>query len=117
MDGLIYQWAGTDKKREDMHRMNGYITSLCTNNQGNRTYGFILGEDHQDYFFHKNDLINCSISQLQEGDSVEFELETSRSDPNKLAARDVRMRTISAPAIPQYANPGIHPSIELEKFN
>lgn len=28
MDGLIYQWAGTDKKREDMHRMNGYITSL-----------------------------------------------------------------------------------------
>ena len=103
--------------REDVHRVNGHITSLCTNNRGNRTYGFILGENHQDYFFHKNDLINCSMSQLQEGDSVEFEPEANRNDPSRLAAKDVRMRTTSAPAIFQYATPGIHPSIEMEKFN
>lgn len=38
--------------------MNGSITNIYSNLKGNRTYGFIFGEDSRDYFFHKKDLIN-----------------------------------------------------------
>ena len=31
--------------REDVRHMNGNITNICTNDYGNQTYGFILGED------------------------------------------------------------------------
>lgn len=37
--------------REDVRHMNGNITNICTNDYGNQTYGFILGEDGRDYFF------------------------------------------------------------------
>ena len=57
--------------------MNGNITTICINEMGHRTYGFILGEDGVNYFFHKNDLTNSSITQIQEGDSVEFVPESS----------------------------------------
>lgn len=97
--------------------MNGNIISICTNAQGNRTFGFILGSNQQEYFFHKSELVNCSMSQLQEGDSVEFQIGPSQRGGGKPTATDVRMRTTSTPTEPQYANPGIHPSIELEKFN
>lgn len=30
--------------------------------------GRINGEDNAVYFFHKNDLLNCTIYQLSEGD-------------------------------------------------
>lgn len=97
--------------------MNGSITSICTNDQGNRTYGFILGEDNQNYFFHKSDLINCPMTRLQEGDPVEFVPKPSRREPGKMTAVDVRKRTTFTSAEVQYANPGIHPDVELKKFN
>lgn len=97
--------------------MNGDITKICLNNQGNRTYGFILGEDGRGYFFHKNDLTNCSMSQLQEGDPIEFTLKPSRNQPGKKCAVNVRKRTTTTSAAIQYATPGIHPKIKLEQFN
>ena len=36
-------------------------------------YGFILGEDKVDYFFHVSDLKNTRWTEIAEGDSVEFE--------------------------------------------
>lgn len=33
--------------------MNGVIARICMNDWGNRTFGFISGEDGQDYFFIK----------------------------------------------------------------
>lgn len=97
--------------------MNGNIISLCTNGRRQRTYGFILGEDHKEYFFHKNDLINCSMVRIQEGDSVEFVLMPDQRKPGKMVATNVRKRTTSIPVAPQYANPGIHRDVELGKFN
>ena len=75
--------------REDVRHMNGNITNICTNDYGNRTYGFILGEDGRDYFFHRNNLINCSIVRLQEGDPVEFTPELDQREPDKLCATNV----------------------------
>ncbi len=97
--------------------MNGNIIGLYINDRGQRTYGFILGEDHQDYFFYKNDLINCSMAQIQEGDSVEFVPMPSQRKPGKMVAANIRKRTTSASTAPQYANPGIHRDVELGKFN
>lgn len=105
------------KMREGVHHMNGNITSICTNYSGNKTYGFILGEDGRNYFFHRSCLINCSITRLQEGDPVEFTPESNQREPDKLRAATVRKRTTSSPTAVQYANPGIHRDVELEKFN
>ena len=96
--------------------MKGNITTICSNAKGYRTYGFVTGEDNQEYFFHKSNLTNCSISQLQEGDPVEFSPEPSMREPSKLVAVNVRKRATSV-AEAQYATPGIHPSVELGKFN
>lgn len=82
--------------------MNGNITNICTNDYGNQTYGFILGEDGRDYFFHRNNLINCSIVRLQEGDPVEFTPELDQREPDKLCATNVRKRTTSSPTVVQY---------------
>ena len=100
-----------------MHFVNGSVTSIHTNLQGNQTYGFILGMDNQNYFFHKSNLTNCSISQLQEGDPVEFTPRIDQNKPGKSKATNVRKRATSSPVVLQYANPGIHPNIILEKFN
>ena len=97
--------------------MNGNITSIHINDRGSQDYGFILGENGDDHFFHKNNLINCSMSQLQEGDPVEFTPEPSQRKLGTMVAVNIRKRTTSTPTSIQYANPGIHRDVELEKFN
>lgn len=57
------------------------------------------------------------MALLQEGDPVEFRPELSQREPGKMNAVNVRKRTTSAPTTVQYANPGIHRDVELEKFN
>lgn len=96
--------------------MNGSITTICTNQSGIQTYGFILGDDGINYFFHKDFLTNCSMRQLEEGDPVEFTPEPSPNKPNSMNAVNVRKRTTKT-FEEQYPNPGIHPSIDLGKFN
>ncbi len=49
--------------------MKGNITYIKKHNG----YGFIVGNDKIDYFFHYSQLINCKIDSLYEGDLVEFE--------------------------------------------
>ena len=38
------------------------------------SFGHINGADGKEYFFRKNDLKNCTIYHLTEGDYVEFEI-------------------------------------------
>lgn len=52
-----------------------------------RGFGFILGEDGKDYFFHVSKLLHCSWDDIEEGDSVAFEI-FKRS--GKDAARSVK---------------------------
>ena len=94
--------------------MNGNVISIIKNNSGRLTYGFILGEDNQEYFFHKSQLINCSIFRLQEGDSVEFTPALDKKSRKK-QAENIRQRTISTSD--QYANPGIHRDVDIDSFN
>lgn len=95
--------------------MNGNVTSIHTNSFGKRNYGFVLGEDNQNYFFHKSHLVNCSIMRLQKGDAVEFTPVPNESDPKKMTAQRIRKRAGTTSI--QYANPGIHRDVDVGKFN
>lgn len=39
-----------------------------------KNYGFIYVDGGKQYFFHKNELKNCTMYQLNEGDVVEFDI-------------------------------------------
>lgn len=92
--------------------MRGNINEIKFNYYGKKTFGYIWGEDNNKYFFHKNDLINCNIFNLEEGDSVEFE---PSSNEKGLAA--IRVRQTSVSQIETKVNPGINPSVNLSRFN
>lgn len=47
--------------------MTGVITKLTT-----RGFGFIVGADGRDRFFHASSLANCEFDVLREGDPVTF---------------------------------------------
>ena len=53
---------------------------------GDKMFGFIKGEDGQDYFFHQSALKNLEFNQRLEGISVEFE---ETEGPKGLRAEDV----------------------------
>lgn len=81
----------------------------------NYSYGFITVDSGPDtVFFHKNDLINCSIRQLKEGDVVEFEMTSGRD--SKPAAAKVR-KVYQASEKSKVAAPGINPNVRLDYFN
>ena len=79
------------------------------------SFGFIFNEkENKDIFFGGEDLTNCNIRQLQEGDTVEFDLE--RNPYGKPVAKNVR-KLYQTPQTLQVANPGIHPNVKLDHFN
>lgn len=47
--------------------MKGNIIRIGSEKKG---FGFILGEDQKDYFFHITSLVRCSWKDLEEGDAV-----------------------------------------------
>ncbi len=97
--------------------MNGNIYILKENKNGAKTYGFITGEDGKEYFFHKDSIINCTIYQLEEGDTVEFVPETE-STGSRGRATNVRKKYSSiGDAVVNDVNPGINPNVDLSKFN
>ena len=55
--------------------MNGTIKKKT-----DRGYGFIAG-DGRELFFHSNALVGVSFDELQEGDSVTFEVEDTDKGP------------------------------------
>lgn len=93
--------------------MLGNIQRILKNRFGSVSFGFILGEDGNDYFFHKSSLKNCTIYQLEEGDSVEFEEEFD-SEKEKYFTNSVRKRFSSITDASQpIVNPGINPSVHF----
>ena len=49
--------------------MKGNIIRIGSEKKG---FGFILGEDQKDYFFHITSLVRCSWKDLEECDAVVF---------------------------------------------
>lgn len=60
--------------------MNGSVKFYNTE----KAYGFVTGEDGQDYFFHRSAIINNNES-LKKGDNVVFE--TQQGDRGLKAVR------------------------------
>ena len=81
----------------------------------NFSYGFISVEPTMEsVFFHKGNLTNCSIRQLEEGDVVEFDIVPGRNGGH--AAINVR-KVFQATEKSMVANPGKNPNVRLEQFN
>ena len=57
--------------------MTGKIRTLRVD----KGFGFIKGESGQEYFFHQSAIYGESISDLREGDGVEFDVEESPKGP------------------------------------
>ena len=82
----------------------------------NNSYGFITAEPtHETVFFHKSNLINCNIGQLEAGDVVEFDCIRGRKE-GELAAIRIR-KVYQASEQSKVANPGINPNVRLDHFN
>ena len=94
--------------------MIGYV--YCFGPQGKEVadWGKITGEDGKDYWFHKSFLDNCNIRSMEEGDAVDFEPEIDKQ--NRLRACHVRMKYQAKPKA-NIPDSGIHPNVNLSKFN
>ena len=51
---------------------------------GDRGFGFISDTDGREVFFHQNSLIDIKISDLSEGQEVEFEVQKTAKGPNAI---------------------------------
>jgi len=66
----------------------GKITRLVRD----RGFGFIKAEDsNEDVFFHTTSLVGSVFDDLQEGQTVEFELQPDPRNPSRTRASDVRI--------------------------
>lgn len=97
--------------------MEGTIYRIVTNEYGRKNYGFISTKQGADnIFFHKNDLVNCTIFQLNEGDDVIFDEQTDREGRKK--AVNVRLqRSNASHANPYAVSPGKNPDANFSRFS
>lgn len=84
-----------------------------------RGFGFILGEDGQDYFFHFSKLRYCAWDDIAEGDAVVFE---GKEQDEKLVAYrvekyygDIEEKEKNDKEEKIYA--GIHPMVNIDSFS
>jgi len=78
-------------------------------------YGYINGTDGKEYFFHKTELTNCNIRQLDEGDFLEFDVERQ---PMRRCDKAIKIRKLnSVTKGVDEVTPGMHPSINLLRYN
>lgn len=64
-------------QRKGLTHMNGTIKRIKT--EGG--FGFILGEDKKEYFFHRSAVKNARFEELNEGDAVTFEESEGQKGP------------------------------------
>jgi CspA family cold shock protein len=57
-----------------------------------RGFGFIRGNDGKDVFFHRSGLMNLNFDDLEQGATVDFEVENSPKGPR---ANRVRMANVT----------------------
>lgn len=55
-----------------------------------RGFGFISAEDESEVFFHRSALEGMNFDTLEEGDSVEFDLEKGYRGPRAVNVRVVK---------------------------
>ena len=63
--------------------MKGTIKKLIRD----RGFGFITAEDDKEVFFHRSDLAEADFDTLEEGASVEFELESGAKGPRAVKVK------------------------------
>lgn len=80
----------------------------------NNSSGRIYVDGDRAYFFHKNDLTNCNIRNLVEGDVMEFNIEEDEIGRKK--AINVRKK-YQADSKSDYIKPGIHTDAKFDNFN
>ncbi len=51
-------------------------------------FGFIEGENEKDIFVHRNSLTEGTV--IDEGDNVEYEIETSDKGPNAINVKKIK---------------------------
>lgn len=75
--------------------------------------GKINGKDGHEYYFSRNDLKNCVISDLHEGDSVEFSVLIDNG-----RRRAIKLRKLGGQQSVKNRNtrPGINPAVKLDNF-
>ena len=103
--------------------MKGTIFKLCKNKYDSMTFGFISSKEltGETLFFHKSVLTNCNISQLQEGDDVEFEV--GRGDDGRTRAVKVRFlsslqkKVASDSIVVCGINPFVYDAMAEKQFN
>jgi cold shock CspA family protein len=61
--------------------MNGAIKAVNIA----RGFGFILGDDHVDYFFHRAELQGMALEELTAGRRVRFETHATKRGPRAIA--------------------------------
>ena len=79
-------------------------------------YGFILGEDEKDYFFHISRVQYCSWDELAEGEVVEVK---TKKIKGKLQAFNIRKyygEFVEKMSTEVKIYPGIHPKVSLTRF-
>lgn len=97
--------------------MKGNIIRIGSEKKG---FGFILGEDQKDYFFHITSLVRCSWKDLEEGDAVVF---VPKMIGGKLKATYVEKyfeetkSKISENFEQKNTYAGIHPMVNLSLFD
>ena len=52
-----------------MAAMNGTVKRLV----GDKGFGFVLGQDGHEYFFHQSAVVDGSFDQLREGQALTFD--------------------------------------------
>ena len=83
---------------------------------GRKGFGFILGEDGKDYYFHVSKITDCIWEELGEGDQVFFD--PIRND--KLVAINVskyEKTIISEVTLDNQVYAGLNPMVKLESFD
>lgn len=96
--------------------MIGNIVRVGTKERG---FGFILGEDKKDYFFHITSLMYCEWNNLEPGIAVEF---VPHIDKDKLVAKHVELyfgespREFNSEIKKGDTYIGKHPLVKLDSF-
>lgn len=79
-------------------------------------YGFILGEDGQDYFFHESKILYSSWSELDEGETVEFDPKKIKDKFQALNIKKFYGESIEKFDIEAKTYSGIHPKASFVGF-
>ncbi len=63
--------------------MKGKVKKLIRD----RGFGFITAEDDKEVFFHRSDLVEADFDTMEEGASVEFDVESGAKGPRAVKVK------------------------------